>query len=324
MDLKQRAITQQFTVELVRAMPQLSIPQAVSAAMQLADSMDLPRVRDFGALVGLVNGLQLRPAAEWEAFGYEPTERAVAVRLEVPHEAAAPTPGKEHLPERAWDGRIRFEDHYLSVHTRRVHPPGMHLCDYRDAVGGWRKRLGYVTEPTLAYAEFTSAAAEKKMPMRRVEMLGNLWKIGAVATWEKDWEGETSWCYVDQRPSPGESPDPMLNDSDAWYRLRINPDVGRDVIVEIARCLAEIHLGYVEKLWGPTVEGGTQRGPESEAAAYIALERLWIPQRSRRTDWYHRYVAGEPMPNQFRWSEVFRAAEAVEDLLRGDTAPVTA
>ena len=324
MDLKQRALTQQFTVELVRAMPQLSIPQAMSAAMQLADSVDLARIKDFASLTNLVNGLQLRPADEWAAFGYEPNEHAVAVRLEVPHEPAAPAEGKAHLPEKGWDGRIRFEDHYLSIHTRRVHHPGTHLCDYRDAVGGWRKRLGYVTEPSLAYAEFTSAAADRKMPMRRVEMLGNLWKIGAVATWETDWEGETSWCYVDRRPGPGESPDPMLNEANAWYRLRIHPDVGRDVIVEIARCLAEIHLGYVEKFWGPAVVGGSQRGPESEAAAYIALERLWIPQRSRRTDWYHRYVAGEPMPGDFRWDEVFRAAEAIEDLLRGDTAPVTA
>lgn len=324
MELKQSIITQQFTVEFVRALPQFSIPQAVSAAIQLADSLELSRFEDFGALVGMVNGLQLRPADEWEAFGYEPTEQAVPVRLEVPHESAAPVPGGKQRPDRGRDGRIRFADHYLSAHTRRAHQSSVHLSSYRDAVGGWRKRLGYVTEPSLAYAEFTSAAADRKMPMRRVEMLGNLWKIGAVATWETDWEGETSWCYVDQRPVPGESPDPMINESDAWYRLRIHPDVGRDVIVEIARCLAEIHLGYVEKLWGAPVEGGSQRGPESEAAAYIALERLWIPQRSRRTDWYHRYVAREPMAAEFRWSEVFRAAEAVEDLLRGDTAPVTA
>jgi hypothetical protein len=323
-DLKQGARTQQFTVELVRAMPHLPVPQAVSAAMQLAGSMELPRFEDFASLLTLVNGLQLRPADEWAAFGYEPTDKAVAVRLEVPHESAVPAKGKGHLPERGWDGRIRFEDHFLSVHTRRVHSSPTHLVNYRDAVGAWRKRLGYVTDPSLAYTEFTSLAVGRNIPMRRVEMLGNLWKIGAVATWERDWDGETSWCYVDQRPLPGESPDPMINEADAWYRMRIHPDVGRDVIVEIARCLAEIHLGYVEKLWGPEVEGGSQRGPESEAAAYIALERLWIPQRSRRTDWYHRYVAGEPMPAEFRWDAVFRAAEAVEDLLRGDTAPVTA
>ncbi|NLF91219.1 MAG: hypothetical protein GX570_07735, partial [Corynebacterium marinum] len=84
MELKQSIITQQFTVEFVRALPQFSIPQAVSAAIQLADSLELSRFEDFGALVGMVNGLQLRPADEWEAFGYEPTEQAVPVRLEVP------------------------------------------------------------------------------------------------------------------------------------------------------------------------------------------------------------------------------------------------
>lgn len=306
MDLKQRARTDQFIVEFVRAMPHLTVSQAVSAAMQLSESMELPRFEDFGALVGLVNSLQLRPAFEWELFGYEPVEDALPIRLEVPHETGR-------------DQRIHFEDHFLSTHTRRVHPPGVHLPDYRDCVGGWRKRLGYVTRPSLEYASFTSAIANRKVPMRRVEMLGNLWKIGAVALWETERTGETSWCHVGAQPLAGESPHPEMTEHDAWYLIRINPEVGRDVIVEIARCVAEIQLGYLDER-----SPGTQRGPESEAAAYIALERLWVPQRSRRTDWYRRYTAGEPMPGEFRWSAVWRAAEQIEDLLRGDTAPVTA
>lgn len=310
MDLKLRARADQFTVEFIRAVPNLTIPQATAAAMQLSESLGLSRLDDFGSVVGMVNTLQLRPVSEWEVFGYVPIDQAVPIRLEQPRENSRT--------------RIHFEDHYLSTQTRRAHISPVQLPSYSDSVGGWRKRLGYATEPSLAYAEFTTQGVGKKIPMRRVEMLGNLWKIGAVATWESTWEGETSWCYVDQRPLPGQSPDPMLNETSAWYRLRINPDVGRDVIVEIARCLAEIHLGYIEKLWGPEIAGGTQRGPESEAAAYIALERLWIPQRSRRTDWYHRYIASEPMPADFRWDAVFRAAEAIEDLLRGDTTPVTA
>ncbi|NLA57198.1 MAG: hypothetical protein GX859_13080 [Corynebacterium humireducens] len=311
MDLQLQARTQQFTAELVRAMPQLSVAQAVSAALQMADALDLHRYEDFGALVGLVKTLQLRPAFEWELFGYEPVDGAVPVRLEVPHE-----PGRDH--------RIHFEDHYLSFHMRRVHPPGVHLFDYQDTVGGWRKRLGYVTRPSLDYAEFAEAAANRRLPLRRVEMLGNLWKIGAVATWEREREGETSWCHVQHHPLPGESPHPQMTEQDAWYRLRIHPEVGRDVIVEIARCLAEIHLGYVEKLWEAPEDSRAQRGPESEAAAYLALERLWVPQRSRHTDWYRRYTAGEPMAADFRWDAVYEAAQQVEDLLRGDTAPVTA
>ncbi len=311
MDLKLQVRTQQFTAELVRAMPQLPVAQAVSAALQMADSLDLNRYEDFSALVALADSLQLRPAFEWELFGYAPMKDAVPIRLEVPHE-----PGR--------DRRIRFEDHYLSIHMRRVHPPAVHLFDYRDTVVGWRKRLGHATCPTLDYAEFAEAAANRRLPLRRVEMLGNLWKIGAVATWEREREGETSWCHVQRHPLPGESPHPQMTEHDAWYRLRIHPDVGRDVVVEIARCLAEIHLGYVEKLWEAPGTDGTQRGPESEAAAYIALERLWIPQRSRRTDWYRRYTAGEPMAAEFRWDAVYRAAQQVEDLLRGDTTPVTA
>lgn len=306
MDLQLRARTDQFTAELVRAMPQLTVPQAVSAAMQLVDAVEISRHEDFGAVIGMVSQLQLRPASEWEFFGYEPKPDAAVVRLEMPQE------GREGR------NRIQFEDHYLASDMKRIHHSQVHLPAYRDAVGGWRKRLGYVTEPSMAYLEFGTGR-----PLRRIEMLGNLWKIGAVATWEHDWEGATSWCYIDNRPETGAEPYLMMSELDAWYRLRIHHEVGRDGFVEIARCLGEIFCGYIDQLWGRPVPAGSLRGPESEAAAYIALERLWVPMRSKRTEWFHKYVSGEPMPDEFRWNVVFEAAAQIEDLLRGDTAPVT-
>ncbi len=307
MDLRLNARTDQFIVELVRAMPQLTVPQAVSAARQLVDLVDLPRYEDFGAIVGMVGRIQFRPESEWTAFGYEKKPGATAIRLEVPREG------------REGSDRITFEDHYLASDMKRVHHSAVHLPAYRDGVGGWRKRLGYVTEPTMAYLEFGAGR-----PLRRIEMLGNLWKIGAVATWEREWEGATSWCYVDNRPNSGDEPYPMMSELDSWYRMRIHHEVGRDGFVEIARCLGEIFCGYVDQVWGRPPVAGTLRGPESEAAAYIALERLWVPMRSRRTDWFHRYVSGEPMAEGFRWDVVFEAAAQIEDLLRGDTEPVTA
>jgi len=310
MDLKLHPRTVQFSVELARAWPHLSITQATSAALQLAENVELERFEDFGALMGLVNRLHLRPESEWAAFGYLPTADAIPVRLEQPRESIR--------------SRITFEDHYLSTQTRRAHTSSVHLPSHADSVNGWRRRLGTTTEPSLAYAEFTATGFGRTIPMRRVEMLGNLWKIGAVATWETERDDETSWCYLNQTPVAGEQPSPMINEWDAWYQLRINPEIGRDVIVEIARCVAEIFLGYVDKVFAPPVDAGTLRGPESEAAAYIALERLWIPARSRRTEWFRQYTAREPMPAGFRWDAVFRAAAEVEDLLRGDTGPVTA
>ena len=192
MDLKLQVRTQQFTAEFVRATPQLPVAQAVSAALQLADSLDLPRYEDFGALVGLANSLQLRPAFEWELFGYEPIDGAVPVRLEVPHE-----PGR--------DQRIRFEDHYLSIHMRRVHPPGVHLFAYRDTVGGWRKRRGYTTRPSLDYTEFAEAAANRPRQCGGWRCWATCGR-SAVATWETEREGQTSWSHVGRHPLPGESP----------------------------------------------------------------------------------------------------------------------
>lgn len=310
MDLKLRARSDQFTVELVRAMPNLTIPQAASAALQLAEGVDLSRHESFASILRMVSGLQLRPESEWVAFGYAATADAIPIRLEQPRES-----------DRT---RISFEDHYLSIHTERPHKSQVHLSFHNDTVNGWRRRLGYATEPSLSYAQFAEEEDVRHVPMRRVEMLGNLWKIGAVVTWEHEWEGQTSWGYVDNHPSPGEQPSPMLNEWDAWYRIRLHPEVGRDFIAEIARNIAEIYLGYIDKVWGSEIEAGQLRGPESEAAAYIALERLWIPQRARRTHWFRQYIAGEPMPEGFRWESVLRAAAEVEDLLRGDTLPVTA
>ncbi|RNE49618.1 hypothetical protein [Corynebacterium alimapuense] len=310
MDLKARARSDQFTVELIRAMPQLSIPQALSASIQLSGSVDFSHFQDFNSIRGLVAGLQLRPLSEWEAFGYAPTEDAPAIKLEVPRE-------KSTAP-------VTLADHYLSAHTRRVSDEATHLIPHDKCVNGWRRRLGSATAPSPRYANFTTSERGRRIPQRRIEMLGNLWKVGAVASWELIREDATSWCHPDYYPQAGERPHPGTTNTIAWYHIRLHPDIGRDAVVEIARCLAEISLGYVEKFWGPESEPGTLRGPESEAAAYIALERLWVPQRSRHTDWFLRYKSGEPMDTDFRWEAVFRAAAEIEDILRGDTEPVIA
>lgn len=315
-DPERKARLGQFIVEVIRHMPQLTLSQAASTALQIADSVEFHTHEDHASLVQLIQGLQVRSAMEWHAFGYEPKKDAVPITLDTPRE----NPGKAPLPPNA-------EAHYLREHTQRAPrlneetTPIQHLPSYRDSATAWRKRLGYATEPNMSYMEFGAGR-----PVRRIEMLGNLWKIGVVATWEREWEGETSWCMITHEPESGEQPFPMMSELDCWYHLRIHHSVERDGFAEIARCLGEIFTGYHPQLWDGEEPGrsGQLRGPESEAAGYIALERLWVPMRSRRTAWYRDFVAGKPMPDEFRWDVVVAAAEQIEDLLRGDTRPVVA
>lgn len=315
-DPVRRSRTGQFIVEVIRHMPQLTLSQAASTALQVIETVDLHRYEDFGSLTQMVQQLQVRPEVEWQAFGYEAKPGAVPIVLDTPQE----NPGTAPVPPQT-------EIHYLSTHTTRANRipdqpnPPIHLPSYRDAATAWRKRLGYATEPNLSYLEFGAGR-----PVRRIEMLGNLWKIGAVATWEREWQDASSWCYIEHQPTTGDQPFPMMSELDCWYRLRIHHSIGRDGFAEIARCLGEIFTGYVNQVWegASEVKAGRQCGPESEAAGYIALERLWVPMRSRRTSWYRDYAKGEVMPAEFRWDAVIAAAEQIEDLLRGDTKPVVA
>lgn len=315
-DPVRRARLGQFIVEVMRHMPQLTLSQAASTALQTADAVEFHTHEDHPSLVQMIQGLQVRSAMEWHAFGYEPKEDAVPITLDTPRE----NPGKAPVPPQA-------EAYYLKEHTRRAPQlneganPVLHLPSYRDAATAWRKRLGYRTEPNMSYMEFGAGR-----PVRRIEMLGNLWKIGAVATWEREWEGQTSWCNITHEPESGDQPFPMMSELDCWYHLRIHHSVERDGFAEIARCLGEIFTGYLSQLWegSEQVKPGKLLGAESEAAGYIALERLWVPMRSRRTSWYHDFIAGKPMPEEFRWDIVVAAAEQIEDLLRGDTEPVVA
>lgn len=313
---EQYARTGQFMLELIRRMPQLTVPQAASTALQLLEVVDLSYPRDFSSISQAVQQLQVRPAMEWQAFGYQAKDNALAIVLDVPEETPGPTP----VPPKQ-------ETYYLAEHIERAgrkdgapHPP-IHLPSYRDAAINWRKRLGYLTEPNLSYLEFGAGR-----PIRRIEMLGNLWKIGAVATWERVRDDASSWCEVENQPETDAEPYPMMSELDCWYRLRIHHSIGRDGFAEIARCLGEIFTGYVPQLWqgAPAPKAGHLRGVESEAAGYIALERLWVPMRGRRTSWYRDYAAGATMPEGFRWDAVIAAAEQIEDLLRGDTRPVVA
>lgn len=315
-DPVRRARLGQFIVEVMRHMPQLTLSQAASTALQIADHVELHSHENHASLVQLIQSLQLRPEVEWHAFGYEAKPGAAPITLETPRE----NPGTLPLPPNS-------EVYYLKEHTQRSNRntdepnPPIHLPSYRDAATAWRKRLGYTTEPNLSYMEFGAGR-----PVRRIEMLGNLWKIGAVATWEREWEGETSWCNIEHRPEPGDQPFPMMSELDCWYHLRIHHTIERDGFAEIARCLGEIFTGYLTQIWegASGVKAGQLLGPESEAAGYIALERLWVPMRARRTAWYRDFIAGTPAPDEFRWDVVIAAAEQIEDLLRGDTEAVVA
>lgn len=203
---------EQFIAEVVRAMPQFTVAEAVSAATQLAEPVALNRYQDFDAVAGLVSRLQLRSAEEWSGYGYEPDPGATPVEA---------------------GGKI----YYLSTQVTRPQHSHLKLIPYEETVRDARRRLFTENTATERYESFL------KIPARRIAMLGNLWKIGVAVTWDESREEVFSWVTPGTPPTPGERPHPELNEYDAWQVIRVNPQIGRDVFPEITRQVAALLLG---------------------------------------------------------------------------------
>lgn len=307
-----RGRVQQFIVETVRALPNLTTKQGASLAIQLletlrfADSAGASRgsstsaygaqLPSFDALSTLIADLDVRSDAEWRSFGFQPTEEAHPLLIAIPeieifyrHTDVAPTSSESAAP---------------SFHENQAM---------------WRRRIGSVTEPNLIYKEFTGPGRAQ----RAVEMLGNLWKIGAVVT--RDTQSRLGMCTQVYTPVKGEKPIPLMSEKDCWYHIQVSEGIGENQVPEIVRCVAEIFCGYVAQVWtNDPIPAGKLRIQESEAAAYIALARLDLPARTGNTTWSSSYLSAQPLSPAFRWDVVLEASHQIENLLRGDTAPVTA
>ena len=226
---------EQFIAEVVRAMPQFTVAEAVSAATQLAEPVQLNRYENFDAVAKLVSGLQLRSKEEWTGYGYEPDPGATPVEV---------------------GDRV----YYLATQVNRPEHSHLRLMPYEEGVREAQREL--ITETTAVdrYGGFL------RIPKRRITMLGNLWKIGVALTWDDSREDMLSWLTPGTVPSSGEQPHPEMTEFDAWFVIRLNPNGGRDIFPEIARQVATLTLGdrpvvhveaeavsylVLERLWVP-------------------------------------------------------------------------
>ncbi len=310
----------QFVVEVVRAHPAYPVAQAAMIALQADELADIHHCRDLDDLIHRAERLSVRPESEWRLLGHVPLATATPLQLEVPREGPAA-------------GRASTEPHY--AHRDMAHAADAPPCEETDparwfpepagagatAPDGWARR---VVDDAVTARVYRDLHAE--LPAHSAAMLGNLWRIGAVAAWADDLGGATSRQKVNPRAVSGIPTGPALTRRDAWYHLDLNPDLGREVFAEICLCMASILAGYSPQVWeNPYVipRRGKLRIIECEAAGYIAAARLASPPRETGTDWVELHADSHaPLPEGFRWDLVLRTAARVEDLLRGDAAPV--
>lgn len=306
-----RSRVEQFIVETVRTLPDLTTKQAASLSIQLLEAHQFaestgsgaavpataPELKTLGfeALTALVTELDVRSDSEWRSFGFRPTAAARPLLVAIPH----------------------AELFYRHTDVEAATPEAV-APDVRENRELWRQRTGTVTGPNPIYSEFTGAGVSERALM----MLGNLWKIGTVVT--RDTESRLGVCNLVAAPIPGEVPVPLMSERDCWYHIQVSPGLGENQIPEIVRCLGEIFCGYLPQIWARNpVPAGKLRIQESEAAAYIALERLGLPSRKGSTTWTNSYISTHPLSPAFRWDVVLEASHEIENLLRGDTRPVS-
>ncbi len=311
-----RGRVEQFIVEIVRNLPNLTTKQAASLSIQLLEALQFAdstggastnspviQTRGFEALASLVSTLEVRSDAEWRSFGFHPTESAHPLLVAIPHIEIF----------------YRRTDVTASDETGETEGSKVTVPDFHENQTMWRQRLGSATEPNLIYKEFSGPGNAA----RAVEMLGNLWKIGAVVT--RNTESQLGLCASTHMPAHGETPFPLMSEQNCWYHIQVSESLGENQVPEIVRCLAEIFCGYLPQAWEiHPVAAGKLRIQESEAAAYIALARLGLPERTGNTTWTNSYISAHPLSPAFRWDVVFEASHQIENLLRGDTLPVTA
>lgn len=308
-DPSSRGRVEQFIVEVVRSLPNLTTKQAASLSIQLLEALQfadssgststsspIMQSRGFNALAEMTADLEVRSDSEWRSFGFHPVETAHPLMVAIP----------------------QIEIFYLRSDVT-PEDPAARAPDFRENQAMWRNRLGSATEQNLIYKEFTGPGNAA----RAVQMLGNLWKIGIVVT--RNTKSKLGFCDVVNTPEAGEKPFPLMSERNCWYHIQISEELGENQVAEIIRCVAEIFCGYHPQLWeNNPVRSGKLRIQESEAATYIALARLGLPDRTGNTAWSNSYISTHPLSPAFRWDVVLEASHQVENLMRGDSVAVTA
>lgn len=312
-DPVRRSRLEQFIYATVCAWPQFSIHHAAQAAIQLARPAQIYRLGDFEAVAHIVKHIDLRSGQEWEVLGYFPIRNALPILLSNPDDDLAPP-----------------VVHYLREDVRApetgTYPSYMELPSQVEQSEWWRqRRTGSGPRSESTYRGFHPAFTDG-----HARMLGNLWKIGAVATWERDSSEAASWAELPHPPVEGAHADPDVTEHDAWYHFRIGSHLGRDSFAEIALCLGNVFCHHLPQVWRENSSEGLRMNDqvimlESEAAGSIAVNRLGGP--ARRGDSFFGNAlldSDNPLPDDFHLPTVLHAADQIQALLQGDTRAVTA
>lgn len=317
-DPQWRVRYEQFLIEVARGMPALTIEQTVQVALQTFDLLGVDQCESLTQVIQRAWRLPLRPLSEWQVMGYHAKTTATPILLDTPQEAPGHHPGEP-------------EAHYLAQDMTGAH--GRSPAPHDDLLGSgagsaamdtsrsWERRLIADPDAATAYTGFST-----ELPAHTLAMLGNLWKLGAIADWSNELGSATSRQRVNPPAVNGVPKNAHLNRRDAWYHLDLNDSLGRDAFAEISLCVASILAGYSPQVWhNPYVipRKGGLRMVECEAASYIVCSRLGAPRRRSVTEFFQAHTASdEPLPEGFSWERVLSTASQLEDLMRGDTEPV--
>lgn len=313
-DPQRRRRLTQFLIEVIRGNPLFPVAQAAEIALQTDQLLDIYTLNDLAELTRQVQQMSVRPASEWKLLGYTPRSGARPIHLEIPREGPAPGPPRT-------EAHYLLQDMYLDPRAAPTAETGS-ADSLLDANRTWVRRVRKDAGTEAVYRHL-----EENLAWHCRAKLGNLWKVGAVANRSAGLGSASSRQRVNPSAVGRMPMSPQLNRHDAWYTFDINSSLGpEDIFAEICLCLASVLMGYSPQVWlNPYAI--PLRGPlrlvECEAAGYIACGRLGAPHRKADTEFFRRHSdPGEELPGDLDWGRVLRTASAIEDLLRGDTAPV--
>lgn len=305
-----RSRLEQFIYATICAWPHLTILQAAQAAVQLARPMRIFELQGFEGVSHSLNHIDLRSALEWQILGFQPRDNAAAILLSNPD----PLPDEEPTPPLAF---------YMGTQVVDVENSGAAIPTLSSHINRWKKRRGRFHGPAT-YAGFHRAFTEDT-----ARMLGNIAKIGALATWEDTKQEAASWAELPHPPAIiGDTPPQHLTTENAWYHFRIGKHLGRDAFAEIALCLGNVFCHHLPQVWTDYSLNSANDDPrgvllESEAAGSIAIARIGGP--ARRGGSFFKdalFDANQPLPENFDLCTVLAAATEIQELLQGDSLPV--
>lgn len=313
-DAERRSRLEQFVYAAVCSWNTFSIHQAAQAAIQLANRVHVYDLSNYQSVLKLAQRLDIRSDLEWLVYGFAPKKDALPVLLSG-HGDTWSEPQAFYLRRDVIDP---ITGAVPSPHSER-------FPEHTNTKAFWASRLGKKTAPEdMRYEGF-----HETYDYRAATMLGNLWKIGAIATWEKARSDAASWAELPYPPGAGDIPQRWVNEENAWYHFRISHAMGRDAFAEIALCLGNVYCHHVPQVWRENSVRGIIKdcfgiSLEAEASGSIAIARLHAPRRRGASFFGDNLIDdATPLPSTFRLDMVLKAASEIQDLLQGDTLPIT-